>query len=94
MWREEGIAFTGAMTNFHSLSKSTVVCAVLHEQDIFQKCLDKFFSGYFFQFAIIFSGKIRLNRFYADIKTSVIVVINQFFCCIWQLFLVSEKKAR
>lgn len=30
--REEETAFTEAMTNFHSLSKSTVICAVLHEQ--------------------------------------------------------------
>lgn len=30
--REVEDAFIEAMTDFHSLSKSTVICAVLHEQ--------------------------------------------------------------
>lgn len=47
--REEETAFTEAMTNFHSLSKSTVICAVLPEQvQHFSKVLGKFLQGIFF----------------------------------------------
>lgn len=52
---------------------------MLYYITFFQKCLDEFFFWVFFQFAIIFSGKIRLDRFYAGVNASVVDVIHHFF---------------
>lgn len=73
---EEKQPLLEAVASFHSLSKSNVICALIYEQvQHFSEMLwHDFFSRYSLQFALHLaicydiSGKIRLNRFYADIK--------------------------
>lgn len=74
---EEKLPLLETMANFNSISKNKLICAIIHEQiqHFSRMSWRDFFSRVLFcnlpftlQFAVVFSGKIRLNRFYADIK--------------------------